>query len=852
MAFHPFRYFRKHQKTLLACVTIMAMFTFVLCSGLGGYGGDFAGWVLSFLGGKSKTPEVAKLYGKKLDTQHLMELRQQRLMANQFMETAASVAAGNVNQDLQRSMDRFGEFKPQVEELQKRLAQSFFGMDPNVRIQVQFLQNRLESAGKKDEAQLLGDLLMAMDFQMKELQRQFDPKQRNQLYFGGGTGLDDLLDFVIWKQQADRLGIQLTDADLKHAIADETMHRLTEEQEKNLSEGISSRGREKKASPQVLYDALKDEFRVRLAQAALIGYEAGMRPFQGNTAAVNQVPAAPTPLEFWDYFRRNLTTYKVALLPVPVKDFVSKDEQPASEKELKDLYERFRDQEYRPDLDRPAFKIPRRIQAEWIAVDSDNAYYQNNARAGTAAAAFGLPLAYRLTLAYDYETNKGLQFQLPPWVETRAGDAPLLGRNRPEPLAVLVGGLAAGGSAGSPLPALINHAATATRLDTRARDALAVTTLVGTGVGPSPWFAAGLDYLNEERQYLPLDKATPYLLNVLRNNLAKALATSALEDFRKELLAKKAVSREAVEEYIAAHTKADAKPVLTHGAMKQPEDKYEIGDDPALKPLKEAYGNSWGDVEGKRFAEQAFFPDRGPATNTFEPDDKHFTRDQEQFVFWKTKDEPARTPKAEEFGKYRDKVLDAWRFMKARGRARQEADKIAAQARDAKAEALKILNEHQYKHLDRGMVIELSDVSRLESKPSPQARGKSYSAYTVSERLIPYPRPNLVEKLCSLSEPGDTVVVSDKPEKTLYVATLLRRAEPTEEEFYRVYQQAGNNMDNLLPQMEQERQQQYREKCLGQLRAEASGGKVDSRGKLVLELDDETRKSFDVRSDSSE
>ena len=54
---------------------------------------DFAGWVLSFMGGKGKTPEVAKLYGKKLDTQNLMELRQQRLMANQFMETAASVAA---------------------------------------------------------------------------------------------------------------------------------------------------------------------------------------------------------------------------------------------------------------------------------------------------------------------------------------------------------------------------------------------------------------------------------------------------------------------------------------------------------------------------------------------------------------------------------------------------------------------------------------------------------------------------------------------------------------------------------------------------------------------------------------
>ena len=58
---------------------------------------------------------------------------------------------------------------------------------------------------------------------------------------------------------------------------------------------------------------------------------------------------------------------------------------------------------------------------------------------------------------------------------------------------------------------------------------------------------------------------------------------------------------------------------------------------PALKPLKEAYGKSWGDVEGKQFAERVFFTQTG----TYEPEDREFGREKEHFLAWKTKDEPA-------------------------------------------------------------------------------------------------------------------------------------------------------------------------------------------------------------------
>src|ERR1700680_5077475 len=90
MALHPFQSFRKHQKKLLAVLTIFVMFIFILSYGKG----DAFDWLARKFGGgrqKDKT-EVTTLYGEKVTLGDLDDLAQRRLMTNTF--TSRAVAAG--------------------------------------------------------------------------------------------------------------------------------------------------------------------------------------------------------------------------------------------------------------------------------------------------------------------------------------------------------------------------------------------------------------------------------------------------------------------------------------------------------------------------------------------------------------------------------------------------------------------------------------------------------------------------------------------------------------------------------------------------------------------------------------
>ncbi|HEX5271976.1 MAG TPA: hypothetical protein VFW33_15865, partial [Gemmataceae bacterium] len=79
MAFHPFGFFRKRQKSLLAALTILSMFIFIL-TGFSGSIFDSAGqW---WRGGHKGDPtEVTTLYGKKVTVGDLDQVTQDRRMA---------------------------------------------------------------------------------------------------------------------------------------------------------------------------------------------------------------------------------------------------------------------------------------------------------------------------------------------------------------------------------------------------------------------------------------------------------------------------------------------------------------------------------------------------------------------------------------------------------------------------------------------------------------------------------------------------------------------------------------------------------------------------------------------------
>ena len=126
------------------------------------------------------------------------------------------------------------------------------------------------------------------------------------------------------------------------------------------------------AGEQMALAALADEFRVRMAQAALVGYDAG--------GHVGQVPSSVTPYEFWEYYVTNRTELSLKVLPVPVEKFISEIKDQPSEAELQALFDKYKDEEYDTAKDTPGFKQPRRLKLEWISASADSDFYRRQAQ----------------------------------------------------------------------------------------------------------------------------------------------------------------------------------------------------------------------------------------------------------------------------------------------------------------------------------------------------------------------------------------------------------------------------------------------------------------------------------------
>src|SRR5579871_4657408 len=99
MALHPFQTFRRNQKTLLAALTIMCMFIFILQFGKG----DVLDRMMTFFGaGRQRETTVTKVYGDKVTDQDLARLRAQRDLADNIMRGLAGTEHGKLLDDLRK------------------------------------------------------------------------------------------------------------------------------------------------------------------------------------------------------------------------------------------------------------------------------------------------------------------------------------------------------------------------------------------------------------------------------------------------------------------------------------------------------------------------------------------------------------------------------------------------------------------------------------------------------------------------------------------------------------------------------------------------------------------------------
>src|SRR5262249_10936254 len=92
MAYNPFTSFRNRQKLWMAFITLVAMITFLLGTGVGG---DFSDALMRWFGGRGGNA-LAKVDGRNVYYKDLDELKQQRQLADQFVRKALEIHQTNI------------------------------------------------------------------------------------------------------------------------------------------------------------------------------------------------------------------------------------------------------------------------------------------------------------------------------------------------------------------------------------------------------------------------------------------------------------------------------------------------------------------------------------------------------------------------------------------------------------------------------------------------------------------------------------------------------------------------------------------------------------------------------------
>jgi hypothetical protein len=594
MAFNPFHVFRKHKKVLFAGLTIICMFTFVLSSGLGGRMDLFTElprW-LGFSGGREKyirnrQGKEIELYGSKVAIKDLEELRRQRTQACTYLQSAFTLAA--------MELDR-----------------------------------RLTSA-PPEEHQRLG-------MQIRRAQQMAGVWG---IYQARATSLPEMLDFLIWRRQAERLGIELTDAD----VATELKRLTGAAVEIPTVVELARRGQ----SPVPLdeesaYKSLGEEFRAWMAEVALTGVNSRLmisRVLFGADGDLNHIPAAFTPYDFWQFYKEQRTSLDVALLPIRAEDYLDLVKDKPTDEELRKLFVNGNQLTQNPRSSKPGFMEPDRIQAEWVSGRADHPAYRCAAEVAAAVALFGnlvpsspmagFPAENTFNLYLFGQGERLLEFRLPNWLDPDFIKF-FYNRNikRAENVAAWLGrtvgadrSLAALADLTAlyvkddpfqkefwpgPASALVREADLLEQ-ERKARLSAGLTAWLAT-FGPTPDAAASILWdLQSRPRYLPPDTIKKDLLERLHARSASQLLASNLKKLREDLKAVAtstlpAEDRQMAAEELVANAIQDYH-LTGHGATQRWRHQHDLDNDRGLSAMKESYL-----AAGQKQLATLFFPDQ--------------------------------------------------------------------------------------------------------------------------------------------------------------------------------------------------------------------------------------------------
>jgi len=433
MAFNPFNWFRKHQKVLFAGLIIVTMFIFIGSFGMG----DPFQALTSWIGGRRHGGSLlATLNGKKIyesDTQHLAARRK---LASDFLFQAAWDGHSRARKDLLDNLKTSGldgESRSQVEKIllgsQRRpeMILEFARQNFPPFFVLQQLQNdfnELEVIAARDKVrndpeklEVLQKATAILGFQVwmashpRSLVPLFMGRGPEVYYFGTlypaappyARRIEENLDFMLWQQQADRLGIKLSDADVcREVVAEAAGWSKVFESDKptfvrdrrvlDFMKTHAAGGEARSLMPRDLLDALREEFRVVLAQGLLMGQEPGVRLYRTALSA-SASPVVASPDEFYRFVVDQRTDLTVKFYPISTLNYLDKvkvDLAPEKlEAELRTRYNRYKDVEPSATSRDPGFKEPRRVAVEYVSGSPEDKHYREQAEAQVTAMRLG-------------------------------------------------------------------------------------------------------------------------------------------------------------------------------------------------------------------------------------------------------------------------------------------------------------------------------------------------------------------------------------------------------------------------------------------------------------------------------
>ncbi|MCZ2343789.1 MAG: hypothetical protein LC104_18630 [Bacteroidales bacterium] len=862
MAFNPFDVFRRNQRIIFAGLTVVIMFMFVLSSGLGGKS-DFFEWLPSLVAQKVQSGDVlAVVNGKKVYESELNQLATNRVLANEYMANAALVSTNKLANALTTQIDKASpDNRPLFQEIERtrpyylpqQIMQAVMtGRFPQDMVQ-QFQQEslgrmraRLAEIITKADSKAEDVTLAKQALQLIDLDQRTNQFQQG-VYFTNlpNRSEQERMDFFLWKQKADELGIRFTDADIQTLIKGEFDNLLSGD---DWAEVEKQMGRKEGYNPDSLRRAVGDEFRVRMAMTAVMG-----RAVADPTSATLNVYDAP--YDYFEYYKDQLSETRYFLTALPAANFLEQVTGQPSESELMELFKKYARTEPNPFSPNPGFKEPRRLKLGWLEATGQEPFYKALAEkvfpasgvmpieliavVGGVATPTGnlLQAAYekyrtetRETIDFEWFTKPGSRFSKPSVVDGSVV--------RPQNLAAAAG-VAAGSllTAGTPFNAPLTLEQTAITLELQTR-AKALASLLSPPLVVGDRFGAFAALTASIPKPLPLPIMQPVLVEKLRDELTYTLAAADLEKFQTELtklgekLTKPSSDPTAAREFVEKFVKERG---LKTGSSTEFHDQFSMGEDPGLAHLKQkAAGPHGGTVDTIQFGRRFFYePDRRtgrdvPTKGLFLPQAYPSpvltgpNKTDPAILVWRTAEIEENAPKSLDAKGVREKVVAAWKLNKAKELARKAAEELAKKSEklgdNATTIVQKLLDLHKEtaekftKPEDKARVkfFEIDQVAPLVDTPLPMAARTSVGSFQLTPNSnIPYPSQEMAQKLVEhrnqpMSAP---LVLANAPEDTFYVAVLLNRAHRDASQFgYQIYNAPsimGNEVATAVSQRHQ-------------------------------------------------